>query len=282
MQTAARRRSPILAAAACLLLGACELLVHKPAFDRDAASDPGDATGDRPETINFNCEGLVLLMHFDGIAANGETGTFVRDYSGAGNDGSVRGAQFNAGAGRFDGAYTFDGNGDAVVVGDSDSLDLDGAVTLAAWIYPTGETGFNYVITKATQPEGYPYIHYCFGWDGDSTNLRFVVSSETQYQITTDPMTMNRWYHVVGTFDLDAPSPNMKLYVDGAIVSSRTVSEAIVTNDQDVLIGGYEWYAGETWIGRIDEVAVFDRALTGAEVAALYASDAPIPCDRIP
>jgi hypothetical protein len=74
----------------------------------------------------------------------------------------------------------------------------------------------------------------------------------------------------------------MRLYINGDMVQALAVPEAIVTNDKNVLIGGYEYDVLETWIGRIDDLALFNRALSGAEVRWLYESDAPMDCDTLP
>jgi hypothetical protein len=241
-----------------------------------------DAPPDEAAVVELSCEGLVLLMHFDMRSEAGETSTHVVDFSGSGNHGTVTGASFDAAAGRFGGAYVFDGDGDAVVVNDSASLDLTAAVTLSVWVYPTAYTSFNYVLTKGSDPHGYPYLHYGMGYYDDTGEFRFVVSSETQYQLVHPGLDLNQWHHVVGTFDLALPGNNMRFYIDGDLVQAMAVPDAIVTNDKNVLIGSYEYDVNETWIGAIDEVAVFNRALSGAEVRWLYGSDAPVDCDALP
>lgn len=243
---------------------------------------PGeDTAGDDGELPPLACDGLVLLMHFDKNEALGETVTDVHDFSGMGNDGTVTGAAFDALAGKFDGAYRFDGDGDIISVVDDDTLDLPEALTVAAWALPENSTGWNYVLNKASADGTYPYLHYGIGFSGDTLRLRFVVSSMTQYQVESDVLEMGRWVHVVGTFDLDGPAPNMRFYVDGELVGAQGVSEPIVTNAKNLVVGGWEYATEESWIGVIDELAVFNRALGADEVRALYLATSPIPCDAI-
>jgi hypothetical protein len=257
-----------------------ELDGPEPDGPADVTSD--DAGPDEAEIVELSCEGLVLLMHFDMRSDAGETSTRVVDFSGSGNHGTVTGAAFDGTAGRFEGCYVFDGDGDAVVVNDSESLDFTDVITLSAWVYPTAYTSFNYVLTKGSDPHGYPYLHYGMGYYSDTGEFRFVVSSETQYQLIHSDLELNQWHHVVGTFDLARPGNNMRLYINGDMVQALAVPEAIVTNDKNVLIGGYEYDVLETWIGRIDDLALFNRALSGAEVRWLYESDAPMDCDTLP
>lgn len=256
--------------------------IEEPEADGPADTASDDAGSEEAETEELSCEGLVLLMHFDMRSEFGETSTYVVDFSGSGNHGMVTGAVFDSTAGRFGGAYVYDGDGDAIVVNDSASLDLTDAVTLTAWVYPTAYTSFNYVLTKGSDPHRYPYLHYGMGYYSDTGEFRFVVSSETQYQLVYTTLELNRWHHVVGTFDLARAGDNMRFYIDGALVLVQTVSEAIVTNGKNVLIGGYEYDVTETWIGIIDDLALFNRALSGAEVRWLYDSGVPIDCDVLP
>jgi hypothetical protein len=249
--------------------------VEEPAEDL-----PGeDPAGDDGEIPSLGCDGLVLLMHFDKNEALGETVTRVRDFSGTGNDGWVTGAAFDASAGRFDGAYRFDGEGDIITVNHDETLDMTDALTIAAWVFPENSTGFNYVLNRASADGTYPYLHYGIGFYGDTLRLRFVVSSMTQYQVESEPLEIDQWVHVVGTFDLNGPDPSMRFYVDGELVGGEGVSEPIVTNAKNLIVGGWEYDTSESWIGVIDELAVFNRALGAGEVRALYLMTTPIPCD---
>jgi hypothetical protein len=249
--------------------------VEEPAEDLPG-EDPAEDDGEIP---SLGCDGLVLLMHFDKREDLGEAVTRVRDFSGAGNDGTVTGAAFDASAGKFDGAYRFDGEGDIIIVNDDDTLDLTGALTVAAWVFPENSTGFNYILSKASADGTDPYLQYGIGFSGDSLRLRFVVSSMTQYQIESDVLELGRWVHVVGTFDLDGPVPSMRFFIDGVFVGGEGVTEPIVTNAKNLIVGGWEYDTSESWIGVIDELAVFNRALGADEVRALYLMATPIPCD---
>ncbi|WP_186776589.1 LamG-like jellyroll fold domain-containing protein [Rubripirellula reticaptiva] len=73
------------------------------------------------------------------------------------------------------------------------------------------------------------------------------------------------WRHVVVTAD----GENLQLYEDGKFVASKPC-KALATTDAETVWFGTDASAGRVWNGRIDEVALFDRALTEEEVAALY------------
>ncbi len=80
----------------------------------------------------------------------------------------------------------------------------------------------------------------------------------------------NTWYHVAGTYD-DA-TKSKKLYLNGALVGTRTVTAYSPNGLYPLRIGsGASEGAGQFWFpGDIDEVAVFNRALTAGEVTTQY------------
>ncbi len=73
------------------------------------------------------------------------------------------------------------------------------------------------------------------------------------------------WRHIVVTAD----GQQLKIYEDGKLVASAPCTE-IVTSDSDTIWFGTDENSNRVWDGRIDEMVLFDRALTEAEVAALY------------
>ncbi|MCS7469999.1 FecR domain-containing protein [Stieleria sp. ICT_E10.1] len=73
------------------------------------------------------------------------------------------------------------------------------------------------------------------------------------------------WRHIVVTAD----GENLQLYEDGKLVASKP-STALAATDTETLWFGTDARAIQVWGGRIDEVALFDKALTKEEIAALY------------
>lgn len=76
---------------------------------------------------------------------------------------------------------------------------------------------------------------------------------------------LNTWRHVV----VIADSEQLQFYEDGTLVATASCT-ALATSDSDTLWFGTDASATQIWDGRIDELALFDRALTTKEIAALY------------
>jgi hypothetical protein len=76
---------------------------------------------------------------------------------------------------------------------------------------------------------------------------------------------LHAWRHIVVTAD----AKQLQLYEDGELVAAAPCS-ALAASDSDTVWFGTDARATQVWDGRIDEVALFDRALTPEEVASLY------------
>lgn len=63
----------------------------------------------------------------------------------------------------------------------------------------------------------------------------------------------------------------LKFYINGVLVHTDSYNTIISTTSADVRIGGAEVDAGgEWWLGKLDDIGIWNRALTSSEVAALY------------
>ena len=79
----------------------------------------------------------------------------------------------------------------------------------------------------------------------------------------TRQLPLNAWSHLAATYD----GATLRLFVNGAQVGSRAVTGALLTSTGALRIGGNSIW-GEFFQGRIDEVRIYNRALTAAEIQA--------------
>ncbi|HET8755556.1 MAG TPA: LamG-like jellyroll fold domain-containing protein [Solirubrobacteraceae bacterium] len=191
--------------------------------------------------------GLVAAYGFEETA-----GTAAIDSSGSGNPGVFNGATRSA-SGRFGAAASFDGVNDRIDIADSDALDLSVGMTLEAWVRPTA-LGWRTAIMKE-RPGGIAYALYA---STDTNRPSTEIQAETRAPAA---MATNVWTHVASTYD----GATLRLYVNGGQVAGRAVSGPITITSGALRIGGNTVW-GEYFKGLIDEVRVYNRALTAGEL----------------
>jgi hypothetical protein len=80
------------------------------------------------------------------------------------------------------------------------------------------------------------------------------------------PVAYNTWHHVAGTYDGTA----LRIYVNGALSATEPDAPASIPANTARLLIGATGYSGNSTTGRIDEVAIYNKALTAARIKAHY------------
>ncbi len=205
-------------------------------------------------STDINKTGLVGYWKLDGDA---------RDYSGYGNDGTVVGAASTA-DGAVDGAYEFDGVEDYIDCGNDVSLDILGVITVEAWVKYASLTGSQRIISKQ-YIDSFSTSDSCFQLGISSGKVRWSVGGV--FDIIEHTLLTGNWYHIVGTYDREFA----KLYVNGIEVKSEEHTTAIRTSNYILSIGNsYPFYSYGWLNGTLDEVSIYNRALSPSEIQQLY------------
>ncbi len=197
------------------------------------------------------------------------SGTTTLDASGNGHTGTlVNGPLWIDGP-----SLDFDGLDDHIDVG---TFDVTGtAMTLAAWIFP--EDLDNCVardcriVSKATgTAENDHFFMLSTIQSGNETRLRFRLKTggtTSTLIASSGSLSENTWQHAAAVYD----GSSMLLYLDGALVGSTSKTGSLTADDSvSVWIGGNPPSGTERpWDGLLDEVRIYGRALTAAEILAL-------------
>ena len=220
----------------------------------------------------------VLNMPFE--ANGGSESTTATDYSTYENNGTVSGATWGSTSGvDSHGAYDFDGSSDYIKITDDDSLDSFSELTIEAWVYKTGFTGYEEPIFSKTQSGGYK-LGVTDHYGNNDGKLRFEIHNGSYQDLySTDVIPTNQWVHVVGTW---ASGDYMRVYVDGSLdnTSASTFSGTTTNNTADAFIGaesdGSSPQSGHRFDGLIDEVRIYKRQLTADQITDLYNLGTPV------
>jgi len=211
-----------------------------------------------PSTVNISvangASGLVAAYGFEE-----GTGSSTADASGHGNNGTISSATWNN-TGRFGKALSFNGSTSLVSVNDSSSLDTTSGLTLEAWVNPSStSSSWRDIIYKATD------IYFLMGSTptNGAPDMGGTFASANVYGTAALPV--NTWSHLAGTYD----GATMNFYVNGVLVASRPQTGAVTTSTGALSIGGdliTHDSGPHYWAGLIDEVRIYNRALSGAEI----------------
>jgi hypothetical protein len=193
--------------------------------------------------------GLVLALSF-----NEGTGTLANDTSGASNNGTLNGATWTTG--KYGGGVSFAGAGTFVTVADSASLDLSTGMTISAWVNPSTLPAWPTVVLKE-RPSGLAYALYASA-GATKAPSSYLDSAKGEYFATgTGALPLNAWTHLAATYD----GAQVRLYVNGALVATKAASGNILATTGALRIGGNAVW-GEYFAGVIDEIRIYNRALT--------------------
>lgn len=178
------------------------------------------------------------------------------------NGNLLNGATFAAG--KQGQAFSFDGVDDCVEVADT-ALLRPAQVSLEAWVYPQNAGVLAGLVSKEPPPA---VVQNGYGFRQRSDNrFWFVLGREGAgaFTASTTLLAANQWYHLVGTYD----GANINLYVNGKLESTTPVGAVAIDSLSPIRMGRLNSDI-EPFNGKLDEVRVYNRALSEREVNALF------------
>jgi hypothetical protein len=206
--------------------------------------------------------GLVGLWSFNGPDLSGTT---AYDRSGQGNNGTLTNGP-TVYPGKVGQALRFDGTDDYITVPDSASLDIGTAATFSVWVRPTTITfgsGAAKIFRKWQSGVEDKQLSLSSGG-----NICFYLHDTFGGSCLTasSQVTANAWNHIVGRYD----GSTAKIYVNGVEVASKAAS-GDVSDGTGAFEIGYDPNGPTGYFpGQIDESRIYNRALSAAEITALY------------
>jgi alpha-tubulin suppressor-like RCC1 family protein len=184
------------------------------------------------------------------------SGVTTADLSGNGHPGTlVNGAAWSA-IGQFAKSISFDGVDDGVSVADHDDFDAANGLTMTAWVAPAQFGAPQSLIYRGGSYELSLEI------DGRVTGVIYP-NGVAVVATTLNPLPLTVFSHVAATYDQAA----LRLYVNGVEAATTAASGPLATTDGAVWLGRAE--VGDSLNGKLDEVRIYDRALTDVEVATV-------------
>jgi len=161
-------------------------------------------------------------------------------------------------------ALRFDGNNDYLIIPAHDSLNMaNSSVSLSAWIKFSGSSYNEQVIIEHDNFWESSGSYHLTSWE--SNHLRFSFNNINEDIDYTIDFNDGRWHHIVGM--LDSENNMARLYYDGILVVEKTVYREIGASIAPTFIGS-RGGTDQFFIGEIDEVQIWNKALTLQEIRA--------------
>ena len=200
------------------------------------------------------------------------SGTTASDSVGS-NDGTLQGDATWDTDGKYGGSLLLDGTGDHVLVASGPDVNVTKNYTLSAWVKPDVMSRNHTVLSKVTGNADKQYEIQAL-WDG-RTRFKYEINNTDQtgdFGDTGTPGTLVKadgtWQHMVVTVD---NSLLFTVYLDGQVLGTKQGTNEVTAGTDALHIGlRGGTYQDTGFQGRIDDVRIYDRALSASEVLDLY------------
>ncbi len=194
------------------------------------------------------------------------------------NNGVAKGTATYA-AGKVGQAFSFDGAGH-IEIADSPSLNLTNEITVDFWYKPASQGGYRGLIGKRASRTNYA-VQFNSGGPGlglyynDSTVIDPNSDDGNVFEVIRfNPLpAAGQFHHFAGTYEqVSSTHVELRMYLNGALVRTETLlgNLANALTSVPLVIGRTAPNGGERYIGLIDEVELFNRALSASEIQAIF------------
>lgn len=167
----------------------------------------------------------------------------------------------------------FDGVNDRIDVPHHADIDFGRLVpfTISFWVKSPNTATKNY-IEKMTSNRGYRIF------DAGSNKIQFEfrgASTGDRIRLETSSVTdvnNGNWHHIVVTYSGSGAASGVRMYMDGQQLATTTLNDSLTgtTNNTDVLTFAARSGGGTNFVGNMDEISIWDAALSTPDVVELY------------
>ena len=243
--------------------GKCTFTIVSNYTGQDTIVAVVSAAADDTITRGVNKQGAVGIWNFD------DGNSITLDASGYNNTGTLKNGPVYV-SGKYGSALQFNGTNNYVEVLHSDSLNLTEEITIMAWVNSPdySRTAGQHIVSKRNGNLGWMLQttlgNKGYGYVSINDNL------VTAPGIVT--LTNNQWYHLTVTYN----GERVKLYVNGNFDNQSDIVKGSITSGNNPLYIGCQPGPTYYFLGIIDEVQIYNRALSADEIYASYKEKANI------
>lgn len=218
------------------------------------------------QTEISNLYGVVGGWNFDNC--NVANPNDITDSSGNNLHASPINGVTTSSTGRICTALTLDGTNDYAEVADNNLLDLTQSLTVMTWIRPNSLPSSG-LMTILSKDENYKFHITSAGrinwWWNNS-------SGATRQFDSTVAISANVWTHVAIVYE----AGSQRIVINGVERGTRNYNETLIANSNPLHFGGDQLFAGREFDGLIDEIKIYNRALSTEEINGYYINPDPL------
>ncbi|NTW32175.1 MAG: LamG domain-containing protein [Bacteroidetes bacterium] len=214
-------------------------------------------------TIFTLCNNIVAYWKFDESTGN------AADAVGS-NNGTPTDITYSTANGKIHNGAGFNGSSSKIVT--SSNISISGNFSFACWVNVASYLN-NYPLVMDLGTYGGGSGNSAFiivGHIGVNRGVQFAYYQSGWYQATTNTQMSSGWHFIVGTVTVGGGGSAMVLYIDGNSAATGAAPSSVSINNTMSIGTDYTGVADKFYDGAIDEIGIWSRALTPAEVTSLY------------
>ncbi len=224
-------------------------------------------------TATFYAQNIPSYVPTDGLVGWWPFNGNANDESGYGNHGTVNGATLTTDRnGKVNSAFSFDGSSNSIIILDNPILNNE-YTTISAWfqtnnsnpgsiIYKTDNSAINEQYACVLNYPNTNEQNWSIKNGGNCNNPGVGWNTSTHNHNVTD----NNWHNIIYTYN----GTESKIYIDGKLIGSNNFNNGSIDNCGGQINIGKGYNSTYLFKGQLDDIAIFNRALTQEEITALY------------
>jgi len=174
--------------------------------------------------------------------------------------------------GKVNQAFSFDGIDDFATVPDNPNLDFTNEITIDAWV-KTSRGGV--IVDKTQTGDNAHYRFFVFAVVGEPLDGKLGFWNGNNFVTSVNPIPLNEYVHLAMTIQ----DNNLKFYINGVLDSTHSIGLGAANNGP--LRIGVDIFGRGWWVDEMDELEIFDRALSASEIQAIYTAGSNGKCKNL-
>jgi hypothetical protein len=216
------------------------------------------------EVLNYSDGSLSSVL--SGIVSYYKMDGNATDATGTNNGVAAASVSFGVPQGKINqGAYNNGAFTQDINIPNSVSLNLTTAFSFSLWVYPNAGNTNTYILSKLNA--GSTDNDYSIIYGYTAGKVQFYARSTTFLTYSDLVPTVSAWNHIVYTYD----GATFKSYLNGANITTQATVQTLASASGNLHLFSFAG-SSNAFGGRLDEIGIWSRALTTAEVATLYNS----------